>query len=209
LRLPREPRIFLLVLALSACRIDADFTGTAFSCPDERCPTGFVCADGRCVDPETAADAATVDGAPGDADSPDASCACTPGVFADSCQSGDVVELDGARSPGGQTICASTAANSNALLGCVGAPLPGQDAVFRIGLAPGEALSAELRREGFDGALYVVIDCSSGQCLEHADQAGVGGTETLTVVAAQGVDHYVVVDSGSGAGCYRLTVTVE
>lgn len=205
--------VFALVFAVGwiGCTISSDFTGTQYTCNDGRCPPGFRCVEKRCVDG---------DGGPRDAAAePDAildamtdamidAPTCTFEPRSDSCAPADLEELTAVAQAGGQTVCGSTTGNTNALLGCAGAPLPGLDAVFRFSATAGQQVTATLRPMGFNGAVYLLTDCS-GQCLDLADDLGVGGTETAQVTAATSGDHYVVVDSGSGAGAFELVVAVQ
>jgi hypothetical protein len=191
------------------CSIGSNYDGTAYTCEQGRCPDGFRCVGGKCLDGDagsidaTALDAPTLDAAL----EPDAD-ACAFDPRSDTCQPADLEELSAVSQPGGQTVCGSTAGNTNALIGCTGAPMPAADSVFRFAATTGQQITAVLRPMGFNGSVYLLTDCS-GQCLTIADAQGVGGMETAQFTATSTGDHYVVVDSGTGTGAYELTVTVE
>lgn len=193
---------------LAGCSIDPDYDHTAYTCPDQRCPDGFTCIDREChasgVDAPMSLDDASSDDATPAADAPiDApACACSPGPFANTCTGIEMLPGDG------NPVCATTADNSNDLFGCTGAPMPGNDAVFRVSASAGQTITAILRNNGFDGAVYILSDCA-GQCLTIADDAGNSGTETASHVAATTGDYFVAIDSPTGAGCYELAVTVQ
>jgi hypothetical protein len=189
-------RSYLALAILAACRITSDLDGAQLACV-EACPEGLECVSGRCVEPG-AIDGGDLDGTP---DAP--VCECTADTFADDCGAG-LVDI-----ASGERICASTESNTNAVLGCTGAPQPGLDAAFRISADAGQTITATVRPEGFDAAVYIVRDCSSTSCDAIADEAGVSGTETASVAAPVTADYFVIVDSPTGAGCYELDVTVE
>lgn len=194
------------VIAAAGCTISGDYTGTQYTCNEGRCPPGFRCVNGNCIDHDAGDE--PDDAAPqSDAMADDAD-VCVNEPRSDSCMAADLEELTVVGQPGGQTVCGTTAGLTNDLLGCAGAPLPGLDAVFRFAVTAGQQITATLQPTGFDGAVYLLTDCS-GQCLDLADDAGVGGTETAVATATVTGDHYVVVDSPSGAGPYELTVAVE
>lgn len=44
--------LLVALVAASACRVDVDYAGTAFQCPDGTCPSGFECVESRCVPAE-------------------------------------------------------------------------------------------------------------------------------------------------------------
>lgn len=195
--------LIVAVLLTAGCRFSTDFSDTAYACPDGECPSGFECVQQRCVTDTPPPDSST---APSDGMLPDAEdCVCVAEVRADSCGS---ETLEEAAQPGGQRVCASTAVNSNQLLGCSGAPMPAADAVFRVPVVAGQTLDATLRPQAFDGSLYLLSDCSMA-CLAISDESGVGGTETLSMQAATTGDLFVAVDSSSGTGCYELLVAVS
>ena len=195
---PSYLAIVLVAWLAAACRITSDFDGAQFAC-EKDCPDGQRCIDGECVDP-------TIDAAAGgdDAAIDAAICECVDETFADDCGAGLEDIASGAQ------ICASTASNTNAVGGCTGAVQPGADAVFRLGAAAGETITATVVPEGFDAALYITRDCSQFTCEVIADDFGVSGTETASVTAQATGDYFIVVDTdGGGAGCYVLDVTVE
>jgi hypothetical protein len=192
----------------AACAISADYDGTAYTCEDGRCPAGFRCVDRRCLDD----DASVVDDASlHDAPLPDATTDADTCVYeprSDTCQPPELEDLDLVAQTGGQTVCGSTTGNTTALSGCTGAPQPAADSIFRFAASTGQLITATLRPMGFNGAVYLLTDCS-GQCLAIADALGVGGTESVQFTATTTGDHYAVVDSGTGTGAYELTVAVE
>jgi hypothetical protein len=190
-------RLYLALGLLAACRITADFDGAQFAC-DEVCPADLECIAGRCQEP------GAIDAGDAADSQPDAPiCECTADTFADDCGA-SLVDISS-----GELVCASTEANGNDILGCSGAPQPGFDAAFRIAATAGQTITATVRPEGFDAAIYIVRDCSSTSCDAIADDVGVSGTETASVAAPATADYFIIVDSPTGFGCYELEVDLD
>ena len=52
--------LFCIVLALAACSLKADYTGTLYECdPNGACPDQFLCVENRCVPTEPQASECT------------------------------------------------------------------------------------------------------------------------------------------------------
>ena len=93
----------------------------------------------------------------------------------------------------------------------------GKDVVYRVTLGSGQVLNVSLYST-YDGALYIVDDCSvqpmpAAACLGGTDAVTADDTETLEYTATGAGDVYVVVDQyqpdGPSSGTYTLDITVQ
>jgi hypothetical protein len=86
---------------------------------------------------------------------------------------------------------------------CTGFPAPGQDAVFAMQLGCTMGLLVDMAPDNFDGALYIVTDCSDipGSCVAGSDHEGVGAGETAYLAPTIFQTFYIIVDArDTGAG---------
>jgi hypothetical protein len=87
----------------------------------------------------------------------------------------------------------------------------GPDAVYRIDASVGDRIDVTLVPEGFDGSIYLLMDCANpGSCLAGTDAGSGTAVETLSHTAVADAPHYLVVDSYRAGedGCFTLTISV-
>ena len=86
---------------------------------------------------------------------------------------------------------------------CTGSAAPGQDVVFAMGLDCLMGLDVFMDPDNFDGALYIVTDCSdiAGSCVTGSDHEGVGVEESVILSPTISRTYYIIVDArDTGAG---------
>ena len=99
-------------------------------------------------------------------------------------------------------------------LGCETFPAAGADDWYRLTLAPGGEVSAEVTMAGGDAALWILGGCGeAAECLGYADDWGTGEAESVSWVN-DGAEHrtvFLVVDSYEPASCgaYEGSVVCE
>jgi hypothetical protein len=96
-------------------------------------------------------------------------------------------------------------ADYNPTNGCTGWPAAGEDAVWMIHLAAGEAFSAVLTGEDYDASLYLLTDCSDmDSCVAGGDDP-----EIVDYLATADGWYYLVVDGYQLGGCGNAVLTIE
>lgn len=231
-------RALVLAALLGACSFEADYGGSRYRCGGDAggCPPGFACTAGGYCEVPGSADA-QLDAAPGgdaDPDQPDAApvdvcdeAAAAPP--ADTCADAETRDLTAdAKRTGGTVVYGDTTGYANTLQAgasnakCIGVITTGSDAIYTVSLAANETLTATLRTEGWDSALYLVPACSNATtgCATGDDEDF--DTDTMTQPLEQilhGVTEpatfYLVVDSqlidsmDYSTGCFTLEVSIE
>lgn len=88
--------------------------------------------------------------------------------------------------------------------GCTVSAMPGPDAVYRISLGQNEQIEVLINpiTPEFDAAIYLLSGCGgdSVTCLAGADTYGSGGDESLSYLALEAGDYFLVVDSSAAGG---------
>jgi hypothetical protein len=80
---------------------------------------------------------------------------------------------------------------------CTGSVAPGKDLVLAIYVSCGQFVTVDCAPIGFDGAIYIVTDCSdvTGSCLAGSDAHGVGGSEYVSLFSSTSRTYYIIVDA--------------
>jgi hypothetical protein len=94
---------------------------------------------------------------------------------------------------------------------CTGLPAPGKDAVFAIEMHCGEWLNVHLEPTGFDGALYIVTDCTdpTGTCVSGSDEEGSGASESAGMEVFTSQTYYVIVDARDAAASGTFDISFD
>ncbi len=91
------------------------------------------------------------------------------------------------------------------VIGCTGWAAAGEDAVWKIHLAAGEAFSAALTGQDYDASLYLLTDCSDmGSCVAGGDDP-----EVVDYQATADGWYYLIVDGYQLGGCGNSVLTIE
>lgn len=177
---------------------------------DQDCPTqGDLCLDFSCTAPACLEDADCT----GDDRCVDYQCAAEPA--GDSCDDPLVI----ASLPFSATDVDIAPHRDRVALAddtCTGAGTGGKDAVYRLTLAAGDLLIAELRAD-YDAAIYLLGQCTAAPaaeaCLAGSDLGAGGEAEFLYYGVEADGSYYLVVDAFApgypDTGSFALTVSVE
>ena len=191
------PRIALVcLLAVGACRFEADYAGAMVHCEsDGKCPDDLECREDldytcRPVRMDAAVDTPMM----GDAiDARQAALVCAdPGLLA---------------STGGSD--ANSTAGRNAVLSptCNAIAMTGKEAVYKITPGQGKQMLISIAGSFTNATAYAVQPCTANVCLE-TKYATPTSPISITTLAS---DMFIVVDSNlaAGMGNYQLTVTIQ
>ena len=88
----------------------------------------------------------------------------------------------------------------------------GRDAIYRVDAAVGQTITAVVTPEGYDAAIYILVDCNNPDtCVAGLDTGGDDDSETIEHTAVADTSYYVAVDAwrDSEHGCFTLRVTVD
>jgi hypothetical protein len=85
---------------------------------------------------------------------------------------------------------------------CTGYAAVGEDAVWKIAIAPGELITVTLAGETYDASIYLLSDCSDmNSCVAGGDDP-----ETFTYSSPTGGVFYLIIDGYSGCGSSVVTI---